>query len=163
MRRITARVEQTLDTLRKRGTGELERGFTTHRTMAEPRFLDGALDPNQRRIGWCYLGRPETVNTGPVGLARFSTLRGWLSQWSIDHSRADGEVCARDVTVPLLALEHGADDAVPQPDVLMYESCASADKEFHCISRATHYLQGQGMELRESVNLVAAWAGRLGF
>ena len=62
----------------------------THRTMADPRWLDPAVDPNDRRPGWCYLGEPETVNVGPVGLARFSTLRSWLSQWSIDHARADG-------------------------------------------------------------------------
>jgi len=164
MRRITARVLQTLEMLRKKGTAELERGFVTHRTMADPRFLDGMLQPNDRRIGWCYLGVPETVNTGPVGLARFSTLRGWLSQWSIDHSRADGEACARDVTVPLLAIEHSADDAVPQPDMwLLYGACASTRKEFHCIHGANHYFMGQPAQLRESVGLIASWARQHGF
>ena len=90
MRRITAWVKETLATLKARNTAELERGFVTHRTLAEPRFLDPALDPNDRKPNWCYLGNPETANTGPVGLARFSTLRSWLSQWSIDDSNADG-------------------------------------------------------------------------
>ena len=81
MRKITAWVKETLQRLKALKTGELERGFVTHRTLAEPRFLDPALDPNDRRPGWCYLGNPETANTGPVGLARFSTLRSWLSQW----------------------------------------------------------------------------------
>lgn len=164
MRRITAWVEQTLHELRRRGTAEVERGFITHRTMAEPRFLDGTIEPNDRPIGRCYLGLPETVNTGPVGLGRFSTLRAWMSQWSIDHSRADGEACAAQVSVPFLAIEHSADDAVPQPDIgLMYRACASTDKEMHCIRGANHYFKGQPEHLAQSVALITGWAGRHGW
>jgi hypothetical protein len=158
VRRITSQVQETLNMLKKRGTSELERGFVTHRTMADPRFLDGSIEPNDRPIGHCYLGVPETVNSGPVGLARFAMLRSWLSQWSIDHSHADGETCARDVTVPLLAIEHSADDAVPQPDVgLMYQACASQDKQFHCILGANHYFKGQPELMQQSVSLIAHW------
>lgn len=162
--RITARVQETLAKLRKRGTAEMERGFITHRTMAEPRFLDGTLEPNDRPIGHCYLGVPETVNSGPVGLARFSMLRSWLSQWSLEHSRADGETCARDVTVPLLAIEHTADDAVPQPDMgLMHAACGSADKAFHRIVGANHYFKGQPEHLQQAVTLIGGWAGQRGW
>jgi pimeloyl-ACP methyl ester carboxylesterase len=158
MRRITARVKDTLDDLKHRGGAELERGFVTHRTMADPRFLDAGIDPNGRLVGRCYLGVPETVNSGPVGMARFSTLRSWLSQWSIDDSRADGEACARQVSVPLLAIEHGADDAVPQPDIgLMFAAAASADKQMHVIAGANHYFQGQPEQLAQSVALVSGW------
>ena len=164
VRRITAWAQETLHTLRRRGTAEVERGFVTHRTMAEPRFLDGSIEPNDRPIGRCYLGVPETVNTGPAGLARFSTLRSWLSQWSIDHSRADGESCVARLTVPLLAIEHSADDAVPQPDIsLMYRACASADKEMHCLQGANHYFKGQPEHLKQSVDLIAGWARRRGW
>lgn len=161
MRRITDRVKETLDELRRRGGAELERGFVTHRTLADPRFLDGSIDPNGRPVGRCYLGVPETVNSGPVGMARFSTLRSWLSQWSIDDSRADGEACARQVSVPLLAIEHGADDAVPQPDIgLMFAAAGSADKEMHVIPGANHYFQGQPVPLQASVQLVSDWVAR---
>jgi len=161
VRRITSWVEETMHVLKRRGTAEIERGFVTHRTMADPRFLDGAIEPNDRPIGRCYLGVPETVNTGPVGLARFSTLRSWLSQWSIDHSRADGETCASQISAPLLAIEHSADDAVPQPDVgLMYEACGSEDKELHCLKGANHYFKGQPEHLRASVELIGGWLQR---
>jgi pimeloyl-ACP methyl ester carboxylesterase len=164
MSRITHRVEETLDLLRKRGTAELERAFVTHRTLAEPRFLDASLEPNDRKIGHCYLGVPETVNSGPVGLGRFSMLRSWLSQWSLEHSRADGETCARDVTVPLLAIEHTADDAVPQPDVgLMYQACASERKQFHRIAGANHYFKGQPEHLKQAVDLIGAWTRQHGW
>lgn len=164
VRRITAQVQEMLDSLRRQGGLERERGFVTHRTMAEPRFLDGTLDPNDRRVGHCYLGVPEVVNNGPVGLARFSTLRSWLSQWSIDHSRADGVSCARQVTAPLLAIEHSADDAVPQPDTtLMFQACVSADKTFHCIKGANHYFKGQPEHLTSSVQLITSWTAHRGW
>ena len=115
IRRRTAWVKETLARLQAGREGELERGFVTHRTLAEPRFLDGTIDPNDRTVGGCYLGHPETVNSGPIGLARFSTLRAWLSQWSIDDTNAHGDHCAARVSVPLLAIENTADDAVPQP------------------------------------------------
>ena len=164
VRCITAQVQETLDSLRRGRTVEHERAFVTHRTMADPRFLDGTIEPNGRLIGHCYLGTPETVNSGPVGLARFSLLRSWLSQWSIDHSRAGGERCARDVTVPLLAIEHMADDAVPQPDVgLLYQACGSPDKQFHRIEGANHYFKGQPWALRQAVDLISGWTHARGW
>lgn len=159
VRRITSWVEECLHTLRQRGGAEVERGFVTHRTLADPRFLDPDIDPNDRRPGHCYLGRPETANTGPAGLARFSTLRSWLSQWSIDHTRADGARCAAQVHVPLLAIEHGADDAVPQPEMgILHRACASADKRLVVIPHATHLFQGQPAQLHEAVGHIATWA-----
>jgi dienelactone hydrolase len=158
VRRRTAWVKAELERLRRRGGKELERGFITHRTMAEPRFLDGAIDPNDRRVGTCFLGEPETVNTGPVGLARFSTLRAWLSQWSIDDTNAHGERCAVHVAVPLLAIENTADDAVPQPHTeRIYRAAASADKTLRAIKGATHYYAGQPQHLQAAVDLCTDW------
>ncbi len=158
IRRITDRVKETLETLRRRNTGELERGFITHRTMADPRFLDPNLDPNGRRIGWCYMGAPETVNNGPVGLARFSTLRSWLSQWSLDDSNGDGLVCAARMKAPLLVIENTADDAVPQPHPSrIFEASGSADKTFAAIEGATHYYAGQPELLAQATDLTLGW------
>ena len=41
----------------------------------------------------CYLGDPQVVNNSPVGLARFCTLRSWLSQWSYDDANGDAVKC----------------------------------------------------------------------
>lgn len=158
MNRITERVKETLSDLNSRGTGERERGFVTHRTLADPRFLDKTLDPNGRPENWCYMGLPETANTGPVGLARFSMLRSWLSQWSLDDSRADGLSCVKQITVPLLAIENEADDAVPQPHTkMLFEAAGSADKCFHIIEGANHYYKGQPELLDEAANLISGW------
>ncbi len=158
MRRITGWVKDLLAELKRRGTGELERGFIVHRTLADPRFLDPSLDPNDRRPRWCYLGNPETVNSGPVGLARFTTLRSWLSQWSIDDSRANGLVCVGRISAPLLVIENSADDAVPQPHSRMiFDAASSADKSFAVIRGATHYYAGQPAQLAEANALVRDW------
>jgi pimeloyl-ACP methyl ester carboxylesterase len=93
-RKITAWVKEMLEVLRHRKTPELERAFITHRTMCDVRWLDATIDPNGRLPGWCYMGDPRSVNVGPVGLARFSTLRSWLSQWSFDDSNAKGSTNA---------------------------------------------------------------------
>ncbi len=163
MRRITASVKETLATLQRRNTGEMERGFVVHRTLADPRFLDPTLDPNDRKPRWCYMGNPETVNTGPVGLARFCTLRSWLSQWSVDDSRADALACAPLVRAPLLVIENSADDAVPQQHPgMVYRASGSADKAFHVIRGATHYYAGQPELLEQATGLIRTWLAARG-
>lgn len=158
MRRITARVKERLEDLKARGTKELERCMMAHRTMADPRFLDPTIDPNDRRPRWCYLGDPETANSGPVGLARFFTLRSWLSQWSIDDSRADARRCAARVAAPLLVIENSADDAVPQPHSReVFDAASSADKQFAVIEGANHYYAGQPEKLTEATELIERW------
>ncbi|WP_129780890.1 alpha/beta hydrolase [Peristeroidobacter soli] len=164
MRAITARVKQTLADLRSRGTGEVERGLITHRTMADPRYLDSTLDPNDRRPKWCYLGVPETVNNGPVGLARFTTLRSWLSQWSIEDSRGDACACAKRVSVPLLVMENSADDAVPQPHSrMLFDAATTQDKTFTVIRGANHYYAGQPEQLEQAMRQIFDWSGARGF
>lgn len=163
-RKITAIAKDHLIKLKARGGAEVERPFITLRTMAEPRFLDPTIDPNDREPGTCFLGNPETVNTGPVGMGRFSTLRAWLSQWSYDDSNADGPSCAQKISVPLLAVENSADDAVPQPHTgIIYENAASADKTMHVIKGATHYYRGQPELLKEAVDTSWNWMAERNF
>ena len=147
-----------LESLKARGTGEVERPLLVHRTMADPRFLDPTLEPNDRQPGWCYLGKPETVNSGPVGLARFTTLRAWLSQWSPDHSRADAEACIKGVSVPLLVIENTADDAVPvSHPSCVFDAARMEDKTFARIEGATHYYREQPDKQAQVVAEIEAW------
>ncbi len=158
MRRRTQWVKETLEKLKG---DELERGFVTYRTMCDVRFMDSAVDPNDRKPRWCYLGRPETANTGPVGIGRFSTLRAWLSQWSVDDSNADGPKCARSISVPLLAIENSADDAVPQPHArIIHDAAGSRDKTFRVVQGATHYYQGQPELLQQAVEVCVGWMAK---
>jgi pimeloyl-ACP methyl ester carboxylesterase len=151
MRRITAWVKDSLAEMKVKAGKEMERGFVVHRTMADPRYLDPAFEPTDRKPKWCLSGDPETVNTGPVGFARFCTLRSWLSQWSIDDSRADATVSSRSISVPFLAIENTADDGAPQAHMQeVFAACASADKQYVTVKGANHYYAGQPELLNEA-------------
>ena len=89
-RKITDWALDTLDFLKKKNDGEMERAFVVHRTMCDVRWIDASIDPNGRKPNWCYLGDPRIANSAPAGLARYSSLRSWLSQWSYDKSNAKG-------------------------------------------------------------------------
>lgn len=163
-RRITHWVRARLEALRRAGRGDEERGFTVHGTMADPRFLDPAVDPNERPAGVCYLGDPRLVNNGPVGLARFCTLRSWLSQWSYDASNAHGERNAAGTHVPTLVVGNGADAAcTPSHTHRLYDAIPHADKALHEIPGATHYYSGQPEELARCVAIYSDWIRGRGF
>jgi dienelactone hydrolase len=158
LRRRTCLVKELLRDLRSGTTREIERGLLTHRTLAEPRFLDATIDPNDRKIGWCFLGEPEASNSSPAGIARFSTLRAWLSQWSIDDSNALALRNASSISVPLLTVENSADDAVPQPHTrLFFEAASSTRKTFVRIDKADHYYANQPSQLQEAVDATTCW------
>jgi hypothetical protein len=133
--------------------------------MCDVRWIDATQDPNGRRANWCYLGDPETANTGPAGLARFSSLRSWLSQWSIDFSQAKGPPSARRVRrTPVLQIENGADDAVPAThNPAIRAALATPDKEFVSIPGATHYYVDQPEQLATCIATVIDWSRRHGF
>ena len=163
-RRITRWVRDRLTALRDSGNTAGEFGFVVHGTMADPRFLDPTLEPSDRQPGWCYLGDPEVVNMSPVGLARFCTLRSWLSQWSIDDSNADGQRCAARISVPVLVIGNTADDAcTPSHTRRLFDAVKHADKRLVEIKGATHYYIGQPQELREAVKTIGAWLDDHGF
>jgi pimeloyl-ACP methyl ester carboxylesterase len=163
-RRITEWCQERLDTLRRRSTGEVERCFVVHRTMCDVRWLDPQIDPNGRRPGWCFLGDPRAVNTAPGGLARYSSLRSWLSQWSYDLSNAKGpKNAARIRKTPVLQVENQADDAVPAShNPTIRAALATADKDYVSIEGATHYYRDQPAQLRQCLDAVLDWSRRRG-
>jgi pimeloyl-ACP methyl ester carboxylesterase len=163
-RRITAWCQEWLDTLRRRDTGEVERCFVVHRTMCDVRWLDPAIDPNERRPGWCYMGEPRAVNTSPAGLARYSSLRSWLSQWSYDLSNAKGTKNAPRIRhTPVLQVENQADDAVPAShNPTIRAALAAPDKEYIRIEGATHYYVNQPQQLQQCIDAVLDWSRRKG-
>lgn len=156
-RRITAWVRETLQDLERRSGPDLERCFVTYGTMADPRWLDATLEPNERTPGRCYLGDPATVNNGPVGLARFSTLRSWLSQWSIDDSHANTDRQGSNVTIPALVVANAADDACPPSHTERIFSSLVGEKERHLIRGANHYYLGQREQLAEATQICIDW------
>lgn len=158
-RRITDWVLHELERLRADDGPEVERPFIVARTMCDVRWIDPTVDPNDREPGWCYLGDPRTANVGPVGLARFTTLRSWLSQWSLDHSRAGGAAnAARIRSVPVLQIENSADDAVPAThNRIVRVALATQDASYHLVKGATHYYKGQPEQLADCLDTIDSW------
>lgn len=142
-RRITGWVSEQLAAIRSSDEPNGERAFVVHGTMADPRWLDPTLDPSERRPGWCFLGDPKVVNDGPVGLARFCTLRSWLSQWSIDDARGDAQRCLAHVTQSVLVIGNTADDAcTPSHTHRLFAAVPHDRKRLHEVQGATHYYTG---------------------
>jgi pimeloyl-ACP methyl ester carboxylesterase len=163
-RRITAWVKEKLAELRATGRENQEFAFVTHGTMADPRWLDPAVDPSDRKAGWCYLGDPKVVNMSPVGLGRFSTLRSWLSQWSYDHANADGPTSLAKVTVPVLVISNAADNAcAPSHARRLFDAVGHNDKEYYEVKGATHYYFEQRELGVEAVEVVKRWLSKHGF
>ncbi len=157
-RRITDWVRERLGLLRAAGREAEELAFVVHGTMADPRWLDPTVDPNEREPGRCYLGDPQVVNMSPVGLARFSTLRSWLSQWSLDATNAHGERNAANTSVPTLVIGNRADDAcTPSHTYRLFEAIGHDRKHLHEIAGASHYYVGQREQLTECIQIVTDW------
>ncbi|MES1971139.1 MAG: alpha/beta hydrolase [Pseudomonadota bacterium] len=163
-RKITAWAQDMLKTLKARGTAEQERAFVVHRTMCDVRWFDPAVDPSDRRVGWSYMGDPIAVNVGPVGLARYTTLRSWLSQWSYDESNAKGPLNAAKIhNSPVLLIENTADEAVPAThNPAIFAALATPDKEHLQLKGATHYYLGQPELLARCIHAVIDWSQRKG-
>ena len=162
-RRITARVRATLDAL-KTVDPDMERPFVVYGTMCDVRWTDPTQDPSDRRPRTCYLGDPRIANDGPVGLARFTTLRSWLSQWSFDESRANGVLNAANLTCPALVISNTADLAcTPSHARRLFDALASADKRYVEIKGADHYYIERPDLLPEAVASVEGWLDERGF
>ena len=157
-RRITEWAKARLAVIKAANGPNAEQSFVVHGTMADPRWLDPTIDPNDRTPGICYLGDPRLINDAPGGLGRYSTLRSWLSQWGLDTSIADGPACAADCHVPTLVIGNSADDAcTPSHTHRLFDAVAAADKSMQTITGATHYYSRQAEHLGKAVMAVKGW------
>lgn len=162
-RRITAWAKEGLARLKSSGDPDAERCFVVQGTMCDVRWMDPGQDPSDRRPHTCYLGDPRIANDGPVGLARFTTLRSWLSQWSHDESRANGLVNAGRISCPVLVINNTADLAcTPSHANRLFEAVASRDKAIVHIEGADHYYAERPDLLPTAVSAVDGWLSERG-
>ena len=157
-RKITSWVQQKLEDYKKQGEENREFGFVVHRTMADPKWLDPSIDPNGRKPNWCFLGEPEIVNNSPIGLARYCSLRSWLSQWSYDLAQGDGISCARNISIPSLVIGNTDDDGItPSHTKNLFKSIGHENKALKWIEGANHYYFGQPDKSNESAHECKKW------
>lgn len=152
--RITAWAHAELDRL---AAGETwDRLFTVHRAWADLRFSDLTLDPSDRRRG-CYAGNPRRANRGAWGLARASTLRTWLSMWSLAESPCRAALHLPSVRVPALVVQSLADRGVFPSDAHAIHDAlgaAAGAKRLELVPGEHYFEDGT----RDAVaDLIAAW------
>lgn len=156
--RITAWCKGELDRLA--AAGHRERLFVVPRLWADLRMLDGSIDPSQRTVPGCYLGDPRRANYGIYGVGTVSSLRTWLSMWSLADSQCNTDQL-RHVDVPSLVIDANADTGIFPSDTAkivaaLRDRPGSPDVPFHTIS-ADHYLIQPASARAEAADLITAW------
>jgi hypothetical protein len=152
--RITAWVLTERDRLRDHGAWD--RVFTVHRAWADLRFVDLTLDPSERSAG-CYFGDPKAANYGSFGLACTSTLRSWLSMWSLTESKCRAGPHLAQIPQPSLVMQSTADQGVyPSDATAIFDSLGGEDKRLEMVA-GDHYLSHPPEARRAVADLVADW------
>ena len=147
--RITAWVRERLAWLAEDDTRPDDMPFLVHGTCADPRFLDLSIEPSDRAAGSLW-GDPQKANLLPASLGHQTSLRSWLSQWSLADSNCDAVVHLPRVSTPVLVMYGTADGAAfPAHALAMYEAARPENRELIPIEGADHYFNGQP-ELQDS-------------
>jgi pimeloyl-ACP methyl ester carboxylesterase len=136
-----------------------DRLFLIPRSWADLRMIDPAIEPSDRRPNWCYLGEPVKANYGVFGVGTVSTLRSWLSMWSLRTSQCIAAPHLARITLPALVVHASADACVYDSDArALYSALAAADKRLEFI-KADHYLTEPARAREEAADLIGAWVG----
>lgn len=135
-----------------------DEAFVVAKTAADPRMLDLTLDPSDRAVGTYQGPDVRAYNEAPAGLARFTTCRSWLSQWSLDDSVAAAEPSLARCRVPALVIQGTADQGIyPSDAQALFEAIATDDKELHWIKGGSHYFVGQPYLQEQVFDLLQSW------
>ncbi len=139
------------------GSRARDRLFNLYRTWADLRMIDPAIEPSDRRPNACYLGEPVKANYGVFGIGTLSTLRTWLSMWSLRTSQCTAAPHLRRIAVPSLVVHATADTGVFESDArALHDAIGAADKRLEFLS-ADHYLLEPAGARTHVADLIAAW------
>jgi pimeloyl-ACP methyl ester carboxylesterase len=142
---------------RLNAAGVPDRIFPLFRTWADLRFIDPSIEQTDRPSPGCYAGPPHLANRSPFGIGRTSTLRAWLSMWSLETSKCQGPPQLAKLNVPALVVQSTGDMGVfPSDARKIFDSIASRDKMLEMISGA-HYFEDSEAHREAAIDLMAAW------
>jgi alpha-beta hydrolase superfamily lysophospholipase len=137
--------------------------MVVYRTMANPAFVDPAIDPSPRDYGSLLSERPDLMNYAALGLARTVTARAWLSTWSGLSSNASLVDNASRIHEPTLLVQAGSDREVFPTDAgAIAEAIAAKDKQVVTIDGARHYFepepgQKEAPHVEKLMDVVVPW------
>lgn len=158
MRRIEDWVVERIACLeRTRSPAAADEAFVIQRTQADPRLLDLTLDANDRKQGTLQ-GDAREANFAANGLARFCTLRSFLSQWSVRYSRAHGPRCLASARMPALVVNHTADQTTFPSQIDAWMAAAGERGVRYDLVGAPHYADDRPELVEALGDRLLAWA-----
>jgi pimeloyl-ACP methyl ester carboxylesterase len=160
-RRITAWCHRQIRRLTDPGhwpQGLDDMSFIVHGTSADLRFLDPNVDASDAPVGTTLWGKPEIADYLPAGLNRYSSLRSWINQWSVDETNGTAFKWLPKVKTKTLVVGGSADSGSP-PVILeqLYNLIESAERDYVLINGAGHYFEGTPELLREACEVMVKW------
>ncbi|MFB4290788.1 alpha/beta hydrolase [Nonomuraea sp. ATR24] len=160
--RITDAVIARLAELDERSGGRVtDLPIRIHATCADPRNVDLSIDPSDRAPGTLW-GEPYEANLRPTTLGHLTSLRSWLSQWSIRTSHGDGPARLAGVDVPVHVIYGTADQACfPSHARQLYEAVPHDTKALTAVQGGRHYLNGQPELTAVMADALIGWMGKV--
>lgn len=133
-----------------------DRIFPLFRVWGDLRCMDPAIDPSDRETPLCYRGHPATANKSP-SIGRANTIKAWLSMWSLETSKCQGQPHLAKFDVPSLVVQGTADTGVfPSDARLIHSFIAAEDKTLELIPGA-HYFEDSREVRDRAIDLMDAW------
>jgi len=130
--------------------------FPLYRTWGDLRCMDPAIDPSERPTPGCYRGHPAQANR-TFGIGRSNSLKTWLSMWSLETSKCQGEPQLAKIAVPSLVVQSTADMGVfPSDARAIFAALASRDKHIELVPGA-HYFEDSEANRLAVVELMVNW------
>jgi len=144
-------------------SGITDEAFIIHRTYARPQVLDPTIDPNDRPVAASIWGGAKATNYSASILGRFTTLRSYLSQWSLLGRAADGPARLAETSVPVINIRFSADEGTYPSLTQEYTDAASGRCDEYTLKGARHFpfKQENGPELiSELADIIVEWGNR---
>lgn len=152
--RITDWVKAELKRLNAAGIPD--RIFPLFRMWGDLRCMDPSLDPSDRQPRLCYRGDPVIANRSP-SIGRASMLTSWLSMWSLETSKCQGEPHLKKLDVPSLVIQGTADTGVfPSDAARIHAAIGASDKRLDMLPGA-HYFEESAQHRHDAADLVSDW------
>jgi hypothetical protein len=153
--RITDWVKKELPRLNAAGIPD--NIFSVFRTKADLRLMDPGIDPSDRPCPGTYGGHPSVMNRVPFGLGRTSSLKTWLSMWSLETSKCTGDALFERIDLPAFVIQSTGDWSVFNSEAKrIYEALGSKDKQ-SAWPKGLHCFDGSHEQRNTVADMMSDW------
>ncbi|KAL2864421.1 uncharacterized protein BJX67DRAFT_390067 [Aspergillus lucknowensis] len=137
-----------------------DRIFPVYRVTADLRFNDPTIDTSNQTTPSSYLGDPAKANSGIPLFGRTTTLRTWLSMWSLQDSKCRLEPYLAELRLPTFVIQSDADSGIfPSEAHYIYDLVAAQDKVLQMVPGG-HIFTYDPENLHNVINVIQEWVGQ---